>query len=69
MAKKISKLVQKALNTADYTVKDMYRIQPSAAFCERFAQLIINECGKVADKYVGVAASSQDLVKHFDLKN
>ena len=68
MPKNISKLIKKASETANYPVQQMYILEPNSAFCARFAELIIKECGKVADKYVGVSegASSQDLKNHFD---
>lgn len=70
MPKNISKLIKKAVDIAYFPEEKLYMIQPNQAFCIRFAELIIKECGKVADKYVGVSegASSQDLKNHFDFK-
>jgi hypothetical protein len=47
MNERIKELVEVAFNNADYPTDQQYRIVPNAAFCEKFAELIIREC---ADK-------------------
>jgi hypothetical protein len=39
-----------------------------ADFCERFAELIIKECGDVADDYVEHGIPSAAIDKHFGIK-
>ena len=44
MNNNIKKLTTLAFDTADYPAEQQYRIEPNAAFCEKFAELIIKEC-------------------------
>ena len=44
MNERIKELIQTAFDTADYPESQRYRIVPNAAFCEKFAELIVLEC-------------------------
>ena len=71
MPKNISKLIKKASETANYPTEQMYIIEPNPAFCARFAELIIKECGKRVDDFTGgeyAGLIGQDLKNHFGLK-
>jgi hypothetical protein len=49
MNKLVKKLVNEAFDTALYPADQQYRIEPNAAFCEKFSQLIIDELAKEFD--------------------
>lgn len=76
MNKRIKELVTVA--TAEYPEDQQYRIEPNAAFCERFAELIRKEIITVLQKrFMGdlnredmeVRRCIEDIQKHFGIEN
>jgi hypothetical protein len=66
---RIKELKQEAFDTADYPADHRYRIEPNAAFCEKFAELIIEECARIAkdasDRRIP-ASQYSNLIKAFN---
>ncbi len=47
---RVEEITVEAFDTADYPSDQEYRIEPNAAFCKKFAELIIRECIDVGIK-------------------
>jgi hypothetical protein len=51
MNKRVKELAEFAFNNANYPTDQQYRIVPNAAFCEKFAELIVKECIRVSEAH------------------
>ena len=78
MNERIKELITEAFDTAEYPADQKYRIEPNKVFCQKFAELIVQECLAQVDKVdamldddkekTGVAWVGLAIARHFGVE-